>query len=530
MNIITKKAIYYPEHNPRVSGMRMPTRVAMKPAFIETFIQSIFDVYKEKGTPIKKIVVGGDGRYFTMNAREKVIRVARANGVDRVLTTATGLMSTPACSLITKNNADVGILLTASHNQGGLNADFGIKVENDKGGLLSQEVCRELIECMKKMKTFKTITDTPNNVFMNLKVCYCDSVEWYANKMEELFDFELLSKFFKKKRIVFDCLHGASGNYVKEIFENRMGLENLEIRKSENLPDFAGGHPEPNPLYAKELYDEMLEDKNAIGFAFDSDVDRYMIISEGRFMAPPDLLALATKYLHLAKGYSDGLVGVARSMPTAKIVDLVAKDMGIPCYETPTAWAFFVNLLDAGKITICGEESFGIGSNHIREKDGIWGVLAWLNTLAKTEETTENILQDLWKKYGKFYTCRYDFETTPEKAKAVFERLKNLKEGQFDNYKILEVSEFNFIDQITKEESPNQGWIVKFTDGSRVITRLSNTGTKGALLRYYIELRETENFDADSFEITKALGKAGLKALEIEKHLGTLKPDSIVKG
>ncbi len=505
MNIITKKARYYPEHNPRASGMRLATKLAMQPSFIETFVQSLFDVYQNKNTPIKKIVVGTDGRYFTVNAREKVVRVALANGVDRIYTSATGLMSTPACSLITKNNADVSILLTASHNQGGLDGDFGIKVEDDKGGIISSEICNELIECMKKMETYKTLNETPNQILMNSKISYYDSVKLYADKMEELFDFDIFKKFFKKKRIVLDCLHGAGGDYVKEIFKNRLELENLEIRKSENLPDFAGGHPEPNPLYAKKFYDEIIADKNAIGCAFDADVDRYMIVSEGRFMAPPDLLAMATKYLHLAKGYSDGLVGVARSMPTAKIVDAVAKDLEIPCYEVPTAWAFFVNLLNAGKITICGEESFGIGSNHIQEKDGIWGLLAWMNTLAKTEKNTENLLLNLWGKYGKFYTCRYDFETTGEKAKAVFEGLKNLKEGQFDNYKILKVSEFNFIDQITKKETPHQGWTVEFTDGSRVMTRLSNTGTKEALLRFYIELRETKNFDADSFEITKNL-------------------------
>jgi phosphoglucomutase len=525
-----KKAIYYPEHNPRASGMRLPVKTAMQPAFIETYIQALFNVYKNQNNPIKSITVGTDGRYFSKNALEKVVRVALANDVEKIFTTTTDLLSTPACSLLTKKNSDVGVLLTASHNPGGLNGDFGIKYENKDGALFGEEICQELLKHIKKIKTYKTLNDTPNKILNNPKVIYMDAVSSYADKMEELFDFDILNKFFKKKRIVLDCLHGASGNYVKEIFENRLELENLEIRKSESLPDFAGDHPEPNPLYAKKFHDEILLDKNAIGCAFDADVDRYMIVSEGRFMAPPDLLALATKYLHLAKGYKKGLKGVARSMPTARIIDAVAKDLNIPCYEVPTAWRYFTSLLDAEKITVCGEESFGTGGNHIREKDGIWGLLVWMNTLACTEKTTENILQDLWGKYGKFYTCRYDFETTTKRAEAVFKGLKDLRKERFNNYQISDVYEFNFTDEITKEFVPHQGWVIQFSDGSRVLTRLSNTGTKGALLRFYMELRETKNFDADSFEITKPLGIAGLEALEIEKHLETIKPDVIVKG
>ncbi len=530
MKIVSKPAQFYKEHNPRVSGMRLPTRKAMQPGFIETFVQSIFDVYQSEGKEIKNIVVGTDGRYFSHNARETVIRIALANGVKNIYTSPNGILTTPACSIMTKENADISILLTASHNQGGLDADFGIKVENEGGGLISEEMNNALIDRMKLMAEYKIMTGSPDQLMMSPEIKYVDAVKIYADKMEELFEFEVIKEFLKNKELVLDTLHGASGAYLKEIFENRMQLNKVEFRHNESLPDFAGGHPEPNPTYVKDLYEELLNKPEAIGCAFDADVDRYMIVSEGFFMAPPDLLALAAKYLPNAKGYTDGIAGVARSMPTAKIVDRVAKEVGIDCYEVPTAWRFFTNLLDAGKVTICGEESFGTGSNHIREKDGIWGLLVWLNTLATTGLSTQEILNNLWKKHGRFYTARYDFETTHEAAANVFKHLESLKQGTFNGYTIEDVTEFNFTDPVSGEKSMHQGWIIAFTDGSRVITRLSNTGTKGALFRFYMEKRETKDFNADSLEINLDLGVAGLEALRIQHYLGTIEPDVIVKG
>ncbi|MBN1783886.1 MAG: alpha-D-glucose phosphate-specific phosphoglucomutase [Alphaproteobacteria bacterium] len=528
--IKTQKAIFYPEHNPRASGMRLATRDAMRPAFIETFVQSIFDVYRAQGKSIQSIVVGTDGRYFTVNARETVMRVALANGIKKIYTTPSGLMTTPAASLLTKEKADLNILLTASHNEGGLDKDFGIKVEDETGGIVPVEMCEDLISCMQKMDTYQTISDSSDALYLRPEIEFVDAIKFYADRLETLFDFDVLRDFLKNKPVILDSLHGASGPYLKEIFENRLGLKNLELRHNESLPDFAGGHPEPNPTFAKDLYQELLAKKEAIGCAFDADVDRYMIVSEGYFMAPPDLLALAAKNLSLAKGYTEGIAGVARSMPTARIVDYVAKDLGLPCYEVPTAWVFFTNLLNAGKITLCGEESFGIGSHHIQEKDGIWGLLVWLNTLAVTRQSTSEILTDLWTNYGRFYTCRYDYETTIEKAQNVFDYLATGPAGTFGGYTIESVDEFNFTDPVTGKQALHQGWVMSFTDGSRVITRLSNTGTKGALLRFYLEKREMKNFTADSFEITKDLGEAGLAAFDMDKYLGTINPDIIVKG
>ncbi|MBN2676136.1 MAG: alpha-D-glucose phosphate-specific phosphoglucomutase, partial [Alphaproteobacteria bacterium] len=481
--------------------------------------------------PIKRIILGTDGRYFSRNSHETVLRVALANGVEEIYTTYDTLLSTPASSLAVRTfKADVSILLTASHNEGGLKKDFGIKVENESGGILSETTNQKLAEQLKVIKNYHTLDGTMHAIYAHENVRYFDSVKLYADEMARLFDFDSLKKFLENTSLVLDGLHGVAGIYLKEIFKNRLGVKNLDIRQSESLPDFKGGHPEPNPLYAKIFYEELLEKPNTIGCAFDADVDRYMIVSEGQFLAPPDLLALYAKYLPLAKGYKEGLKGVARSMPTARILDYVVKDLGLDLYEVPTAWRYFTSLMDADKITLCGEESFGTGADYIREKDGIWGFLVWLNTLAQTGQKTSEIIHDLWSRYGRFYTCRYDFETTQEKAQAVFEGLKRLSPQIIEDHEIESVSEFNYTDPITKEYIPNQGWIVLFKDGSRVMTRLSNTGTKGALLRFYLEKREMKDFNADSFELTKDLGRVGMKALQFEEFLGTIKPDVIVKG
>ncbi|MHA1549953.1 MAG: alpha-D-glucose phosphate-specific phosphoglucomutase, partial [Alphaproteobacteria bacterium] len=462
---------------------------------------------------------------------KQVMRVAIANNVDKIFMTHDGLLSTPACSMAVRNyKTTVGILLTASHNEGGLNADFGIKIENETGGLLSETVNQKFIEKLKTIKDYEIFEGTDYDVSTHKSVMFFDAVKLYADTMESLFDFSVLKKRFKKQRIIIDALSGTAGVYLREVFKNRLGLENFEIRNEISLPDFKAGHPEPNPLYAKDLYTELLENSEVIGCAFDADVDRYMIVSEGQFLAPPDLLALFAKYIPLAEGYKDGLNGVSRSMPTARILDYVAKDLGLDLYEVPTAWRYFTNLMDAGKVTLCGEESFGTGSNHIREKDGIWGFLVWLNTLAQTQKTTHEIISDLWGKYGRFYTCRYDYETTQENAQAVFKHLEILVPYTVSGYEIESISEFNFTDPVTQEYIPHQGWIVLFKDGSRVITRLSNTGTKGALLRVYLEKREMKDFKKDAQKFTEDLGKVAVEVLGLEKYLKTSRPDVIVKG
>ena len=490
----------FTDQKPGTSGLRKSTKQFQEPNYLESFIEAIFRTLP--GVKGGVLVLGGDGRYGNRRAIDIILAMSAAHGVRKVITTVNGILSTPASSnLIRSNQAIGGIILSASHNAGGLHGDFGVKLNGSNGGPAPESLTNDIFACTKTLHEYKSIKcepislDSPGQYqISSMIVEVIDGIDDYLLLMEKLFDFDRISAYIAKDfPFAFDALNAVTGPYAKRLFEDLLGAPGGTVRNGIPLEDFGGCHPDPNLTYAKELADLLIDKKEYLfGAACDGDGDRNMILGQGCFVNPSDSLAVLTANASCVPAYSDGLFGVARSMPTSAAVDVVAKDLGISCFETPTGWKFFGNLLDANQITICGEESFGTGSNHVREKDGIWAVLFWLQILAHKKCSVSEVLQEHWNYFGRHYYSRHDYEAVDTgNAHKLYERLESLLPsliGQnFANRKIINADNFSYKDPIDASITSGQGLRILLHDGSRVIVRLSGTGTKGATLRIYLE-------------------------------------------
>ncbi|MGY6530099.1 MAG: alpha-D-glucose phosphate-specific phosphoglucomutase [Cyanobacterium sp.] len=543
MSIIKVSTTPFDDQKPGTSGLRKAVTVFKKPHYLENFVQAIFDSLPElKG---KTLVLGGDGRYYNRQAIQTILKMASANGVGRVLVGCDGILSTPAAScLIRGNNAYGGIILSASHNPGGENGDFGIKYNVTNGGPAPEKVTDAIYQRTLTIKEYSILESADINLnnqgsfkLGDMDVEVVDSVKPYIELMESLFDFDLIKKLLAggQFKMCMDSLHAVTGPYAKAIFEEKLGATDGTVINGVPLEDFGGGHPDPNLVYAKGLVDILFGDNAPdFGAASDGDGDRNMILGKHFFVNPSDSLAVITANAHLVKGYKQGLAGVARSMPTSAAVDRVAEKLGIDCYETPTGWKFFGNLLDADKATICGEESFGTSSNHIREKDGLWAVLFWLNIIAVREESVEQIVKSHWETYGRNFYSRHDYE---EVATEGANELVNQLRSQFDTlvgktygkYTVKYADDFSYTDPVDGSVSQKQGVRIGFTDGSRIIFRLSGTGTKGATVRVYLESYEpdTSKQGLDTQEALGDLIQVAEEMAHIKKYTNRDKPTVI---
>lgn len=542
MQIQTIHTTPYTDQKTGTSGLRKKTRVFMEQDnYLQNFVQSVFDVIGAAG---KRLVLGGDGRYFNTQAIQIILKMAIANKVQEVIVGQNGYLSTPAVSVeIRRLKTDGGLILSASHNPGGLDGDFGIKFNTANGGPAPENITNAIFEKTKQIKAYH-IAETPTvdisqigvQRFEDTTINVIDSVKDYADLMEKLFDFDAIRALFVKGFTMrYDALHAVTGPYAKEILERRLGAPNGSVVNAEPLPDFGGGHPDPNLTYAKSLVDFMYSAQAAdMGAASDGDGDRNMVLGKSFFVNPSDSIAILAANANLVRGYAGGVLGVARSMPTSAALDKVAQKKGWSAYETPTGWKFFGSLMDADKITFCGEESFGAGSNHIREKDGLWAILYWLNILAKTNLSIAQVVQNHWREYGRHYYSRHDYEGVPsEAAEKVFEKLKeslaSLAGQTFGELKVAMADEFSYTDPVTGETSAHQGIRILFENDARIIFRLSGTGTSGATIRIYFEKYEpdTAKQNDDSQHALQTLINAALQISQLAEFTGRDKPSVI---
>jgi len=494
----------YPDQKPGTSGLRKRVTVYQQPNYVENYIQAIFDSLE--GFAGQTLVIGGDGRFYNDVAIQKAIRIAAANGFGKVMVGQNGLLSTPAASHIIRHyGAFGGLVLSASHNPGGPDGDFGIKYNIGNGGPAPEKITDAVFARSKVIDSYKTV-DAPDIALGQLGtqkvgdmvVEVIDPVADYAALMETLFDFGAIQALFAGGfRMTFDAMHAVTGPYAKNILEDRLGAPKGTVVNGTPSPDFGNGHPDPNLVYCKDMFDLLMTPEGPdFGAASDGDGDRNLIIGKNRFVTPSDSLALLAANAALAPGYSKGIAGIARSMPTSAAADRVAEKLGIEMHETPTGWKFFGNLLDAGRVTICGEESAGTGSDHVREKDGLWAVLLWLNILAVRKQGVDEIVREHWATYGRNYYTRHDYEEVDSAiANALVDdlrgRLPSLVGQTFeDELQVAYADDFTYHDPVDGSTSAKQGIRIGFTDGSRIVLRLSGTGTVGATLRLYLERYE----------------------------------------
>ncbi len=532
----------YQDQKPGTSGLRKKVPVFQQPNYVENFVQSIFDSLE--GYQGKTLVLGGDGRYYNREAIQIIIRMAAANGFGKLMVGQGGILSTPATSnMIRKYKAFGGIILSASHNAGGPHEDFGIKYNSENGGPAPEKITDRIFEISKKISQYKIADVGPVDLDKlgttkagDMTVEVFDPVKDYAELMESLFDFDAISAMIKGGfRMQFDAMHAVTGPYAKEILEKRLGAPDGTARNYHPLEDFGGHHPDPNLVHAKALYDDVMSPSGPdFGAASDGDGDRNMVVGKGIFITPSDSLAIIAANATLAKGYKKGIAGVARSMPTSGAADRVAEKLGVGFYETPTGWKFFGNLLDAGKVTLCGEESFGTGSNHVREKDGLWAVLFWLNIIAARGESARQIVEKHWAEYGRNYYSRHDYEEVEtDRANALVAKLRgklaSLPGTSVRGMKVAAADDFAYHDPVDGSVSEHQGIRVMFEGGSRVVFRLSGTGTSGATLRVYVERYEPDKarHDLDTQEALADLIAAADDIAGIKSHTGRNAPSVI---
>ncbi|NNK67637.1 MAG: alpha-D-glucose phosphate-specific phosphoglucomutase [Rhodobacteraceae bacterium] len=525
---------------PGTSGLRKQTKVFMGPHYLENFVQSIWNGIGGAGG--KTFVLGGDGRYFNDRAAQVILRMAAASGATRVIVGQNALLSTPAASnLIRQRGTDGGIILSASHNPGGPDEDFGVKFNMPNGGPAPKDVTNRIYAATQSLRGYDLLeaqdvdlSVVGETVLDQMAVEVVDPVSDYADLMETLFDFDAIRAYLASgATIAFDAMHAVTGPYATEILGRRLGAPVSSILNAVPLPDFGGGHPDPNPIWAKPLVDLVMgPDAPDFAAASDGDGDRNMILGKGLYVTPSDSLAVLAANAHLAPGYAGGLAGVARSMPTSRALDRVAEARGLDVYETPTGWKFFGNLLDAGRITLCGEESAGTGSDHVREKDGLWAVLLWLNILAVKKQSVAEILQEHWREFGRNYYSRHDYEAV-DAARAskmmdgLAARLPTLAGQGFAGLTVARADEFAYDDPVDGSHAAHQGLRVDFEGGARIVFRLSGTGTVGATLRVYLEAYEDDpsRLNADADTALAAMIDAAEAIAGIRDHTGRDAPD-----
>jgi phosphoglucomutase len=540
--ISTVSTAPYADQKPGTSGLRKKVRVFQQPGYVENFIQSVFDVIADRQGAT--LIIGGDGRYFNREAIGRAIRMAAANGFGRVVVGRAGLLSTPAAShLIRKRSAIGGLVLSASHNPGGPDDDFGIKYNIANGGPAPEAITEAIFARTQTIDRYLIVDgaevdfDREGETRIGDTVIeVVDPVADYADLMERLFDFGEIRAYVRDGHTLsFDAMHAVTGPYAIEILERRLGFAAGTVVNGQPLPDFGGHHPDPNLVHAHALYERMMSPSAPdLGAASDGDGDRNLIIGRGRFVTPSDSLAMLAANAYLAPGYAQGLKGIARSMPTSAASDRVAEALGVPAFETPTGWKFFGNLLDAGLATLCGEESAGTGSDHVREKDGLWAVLLWLNILAVRRVSVDDLVRAHWARFGRNYYARHDYEGVDSTAADALMaglrgRLDTLAGAMFGALTVDHADDFAYHDPVDGSISRHQGVRVMFSGGSRIVFRLSGTGTSGATLRVYIERYEPPQGDLDR-EVHDALADlvAAAETLAgIARHTGRDRPDVI---
>ncbi len=523
---------------PGTSGLRKKTRIFMQQHYLENFIQSIFNCLREEdGADFRKetLIVGGDGRYYNRQAIQTIVRLAAANGIAKVLVGRGGLLSTPAMSaVIRRRGAMGGIVLSASHNPGGIEEDFGVKYNARNGGPAPEKITERIYRHTRLLRDYLML-DSPDLVLDRLgtaklgssEIEVIDPLADYTAVMESLFDFERLRRLFRGGfRMIFDGMHGVTGPYARHILESCFAASEGTVIRGEPLEDFGGHHPDPNLAHAAELVKRMYSpDAPALGAACDGDGDRNLILGQTFFVTPGDSVAVIARHAPgCIPGYRDGLRGVARSMPTSTALDRVAKSMGILCHETPTGWKFFGSLMDAGMCTICGEESFGTGSDHVREKDGLWAVLCWLSILAVEQEPVSEIVKGLWLEHGRCYYQRHDYEgldtaAAGEMIEFLRQRLPSLEGTDVAGSTVTLADDFSYIDPVDGSVSRRQGIRILLSDDSRIICRLSGTGTEGATLRLYFE-RFCRDGSADTGAVLQPLIDAAHELLQLRERVG----------
>ena len=544
IRINTIKIKPFKDQKPGTSGLRKTVKQFQVLDYLQAFVQSIFNSLPElEGSTL---ILGGDGRYFNREAVQIILRMGAANGVGRIILGQAGILSTPAAShLITKYEAIGGIILSASHNVGGPLGDFGVKFDTANGGPAPENLTDEIFIISSNLREYKIIDINPIPMdkigqyrLGSMEVEVIDAVKDYAKLMSEIFNFEKISNLLTSAdfSMCFDAMHAVTGPYAISILEEQLGAPKGTVIRGQPLTNFGGAHPDPNLVHAEQLVETMYHEDDApnFGAASDGDGDRNMIMGDYFFVTPSDSLAIMTANAHLIPAYNKGLKGVARSMPTSEAVDKVAEKMGLNCFETPTGWKFFSNLLDAGQITLCGEESFGTGSHHVNEKDGLWAVLFWLNILAERQDSVEHIVRQHWAEYGRNYYTRHDYEKLPFKsAEDLFNNLhdniEQLSQKPFNQHTVATADSFTYIDPIDNSMSENQGIRIIFDDSSRIIFRLSGTGTEGATLRVYIEkyVTDLDQFELDTQEALKSLIQTAESIADIKGYTGRTKPTVI---
>ncbi len=527
---------------PGTSGLRKKTRVFMQERYLENFVQSTFNAIG--GGSGKTFVVSGDGRFLNDTAIQTILKMALANGASKVIVGKGGLLSTPAVShLIRLNKTDGGFVLSASHNPGGIDEDFGIKFNTSNGGPAPEALTEKIFQNTKSISSYNTSDVADINLEIagttkleGMAVEIIDPVANYMELMRTLFDFDAIRNLFSSGfSMRFDAMHAITGPYAKAILEGELGAAEGTVVNGIPSPDFGGGHPDPNPIWAKDLMSVMMQDDGPdFGAASDGDGDRNMIVGRQAYVTPSDSLAVLAANAHLAPGYAKGIAGIARSMPTSGAADLVARKLGIEIFETPTGWKFFGNLLDAGKVSICGEESAGTGSDHVREKDGLWAVLLWLNILAVRKMSVADLMKDHWATYGRNYYSRHDFEAVPtENADQLMQNLRDKQESlpgtKIGSTTVEFADDFSYQDPIDNSVSAHQGIRIGFAGGGRAVFRLSGTGTEGATLRLYLEQYVPASSDM-SIETAVALKEVQAAAHEVSNLaalLGRSEPDVV---